>query len=112
MAARRQPAVERSIGEITEKDFRVRVFGIVVGRDEARNAVIIDDGTGRAMALFPRAEDFSKALDGKMVRLFGRARAGECPEIEVELLQDMSGLDRNLYEQIRLIAKNKGSLRR
>ncbi len=110
MSARRQPAVERSIGEITEKDFRIRVLGFVVERNEARNAAMIDDGTGRAIALFSSTESFSKALEGTLVRVFGRVRHGEFPEIEVELLQDMSGLDRELYEQVRLIAgKIKGS---
>lgn len=101
---RRLPSKEKSIKEISEQDFRVRVLGTVVDRDEVNNSVMIDDGTGRATLLFADPEQLGIAREGKLVRVIGKVRKDE-NAIEVEIIQDMSKLDIGLYEQVKYISE-------
>lgn len=101
---RRLPSVERTVKEIDPADYRIRVLGVVVDRDEGNLSAMIDDGTGGVVARFADSDQFALAEDGKRVRVIGKVKAGEGPEIEVEVIQDMSLLDLGLYEQVRYIA--------
>lgn len=106
--ARRRPSVEKTISEINEKDFRVRILGTVVDRDEVSNSCVIDDGTDRATAFFASQENFSPVEMGKILRIIGKVRKGwsdKTPgtEIEVEIIQDMSMLDLGLLEQTKYV---------
>ncbi|MFQ5815359.1 MAG: hypothetical protein ACE5G7_02565 [Candidatus Hydrothermarchaeaceae archaeon] len=102
---KRAPALERCVKDIRADDFRVRILGIVVDKDDANNSILIDDGTGRAVAVFPDP-DFMKGLaEGKPVRVIGKNRNGNPIEIEVEVVQDMSKLDMDLYEKVRNISE-------
>jgi|Deesub1362B_J571_1020462.scaffolds.fasta_scaffold00426_22 hypothetical protein len=98
---RRFPAKEVEIANITGEEFRVRVLGTIVDKDEASGTALIDDGTGRAVLLFADPELFSRAVEGRRVRVLGRVRVAEAVEIEVEVIQDMSKLDIALYEQVK-----------
>lgn len=103
---RRLPAKEKNIKDISEEDFRVRILGTVVDRDEINNSAMIDDGTGRAIMLFADPDQFFLAEDGKLVRVVGKVRKEEENiEIEVELIQDMGKLDLGLYEQVKYISE-------
>ncbi len=98
---RRRPAKPVEIAKITGDEFRVRVLGTIVDRDEASGTALLDDGTGRAVLLFADPELFERAREGLRVRVLGRVRVAEAVEIEVEVMQDMSKLDINLYEQVK-----------
>jgi RPA family protein len=102
---RRLPAVERNISEIRPEDYRVRILGTVVDRDEVTNSAMIDDGTGRIIAYFPTGEDFSLAKEGRLVRVLGKIRKGENIEMDVEIIQDMEKLDIGLYEQVKYVSE-------
>lgn len=98
--AQRRPGVEKTISEINEKDYRVRIIGTVVDRDDANNLCVIDDGTGRATAFFEGQEHFSLIETGKPLRIIGKVRRNENGiEIDAEIIQDMSMLDLELSEQ-------------
>lgn len=98
---RRLPARERRIKDIALDDYRVRVLGTVVDTDEGGGTALLDDGTGRAVILFADPEQFSSVKEGQRVRVIGRARKDAEIEIEVEVIQDMGGLDLELYKQVR-----------
>ncbi|MFQ5887707.1 MAG: hypothetical protein ACE5HY_03325 [Candidatus Hydrothermarchaeales archaeon] len=102
---RRLPSKERCIKDITADDIRVRVLGVVVGRDEDNYSIMLDDGTGRAVVQFIDPDQFQKAEAGKRVRIIGRAMVQEGVVMEAELIQDMSKLDMGLYEQVRYITE-------
>lgn len=107
---RRLPSVERSIKDITEKDFRVRVTGIVVDRNDANSSIMLDDGTGRLIAFFADPDQFAMAEAGRLIRVIGRVRKEENIEIDVEILQDMSKLDSGLYEQVKYLSEKLGGV--
>lgn len=104
---RRLPSAERSIKNITEKDFRVRVTGTVVDRDTANSSIMLDDGTGRLIAFFADSDQFALAEAGRLIRVIGRVRKEENIEIDVEIVQDMSKLDLGLYEQVKYLSEKR-----
>jgi pyruvate kinase len=103
---RRLPAKEKNIKTINEEDFRVSVLGIVVDRDENSSSLMIDDGTSRAIVYCSDPDQFSKAEEGKRVRIIGRVTMEDKEvTIEAEVIQDMSNLDMGLYEQVRQVSE-------
>ncbi len=101
---RRLPSREKSIREISEQDFRIRILGTVVDRDEVNSSVMIDDGTGRIVAVFADPEHLAVAREGRLVRVIGKVRKDE-NIIEVETIQDMGKLDLGLYEQVKYVSE-------
>ncbi len=104
------PAVERRIKDITMEDFRVRVLGTVVDMDVGSGTALLDDGTGRAVILFADPEQFAGVREGQRVRVIGRSRRDDGVEIEVEIIQDMGGLDLELYKQVRYMEEKLGEV--
>ncbi len=100
---RRLPAVERKISDLSPEDYRVKILGTIVDRNEVDNSVMIDDGTGRLVAYFANEEGFLKAEEGKIVRLIGRIRKEDNYEMDVEIIQNMEKLDIGLYDQLKYI---------
>ncbi|RLF61057.1 MAG: replication protein RepA [Thermoplasmata archaeon] len=105
---RRLPAIEREIGKIRDDDFRVKILGVIVDRDETNQCALIDDGSGKAVLYFMSRENFDMAREGKVVRVIGKVRREENIEIDVEIIQDMSNLDLALYEQVRYVLNEGG----
>lgn len=98
---RRLPARERCIKDITGEEFRVRVLGTIIDVNADSATALLDDGTGRAEILFADPEQFNRIKEGMRVRVLGRVRKEENVEIEVEIIQDMSALDLELYKQVK-----------
>ena len=100
---RRRPGVEKAISEINDSDFRVRILGTVISRDDENNLCVIDDGTGRAVAFFESSEQLLSVEAGKLLRIMGKVRKNEDGAhktgIDAEIVQDMNTLDLKLLEQ-------------
>jgi len=99
--ARRRPGIEKTISEINENDFRVRILGTVVDLDEVNNSCVIDDETDRATVFFESQEKFSLVETGKTLRVIGKVRKNN--EIDAEIVQDMSMIDLGLLEQAKYV---------
>lgn len=102
---RRLPAVEKSIKDLSEEDFRVRVNGVIVDVHKDTYTAMIDDGTGRAVIQFIDPELFGKLKEGKPMRIIGKMVPGENTMIDVEILQDMSKLDLSLYNRVKYVSE-------
>jgi hypothetical protein len=99
---RRMPSVKRKISEIKAEDIRVSILGTVIDKQGER--IVIDDGTGKIDVAFDRVVE---AEPKKLVRVFGRVIPMENGfELQGEILQDMSGLDLELYNKVRALAKD------
>ena len=97
--APRKPFVEKTISEISSSDSRVRVIGTVL--DNQGNTVVIDDGSGQMEVKFEE----NKNAKG-MVRVFGRVIPSDGGfEIQGDFIQDMSGMDHSMLENIRDLEK-------
>jgi len=89
-------AEERKIEDLAEAQGWVSVIGTVISRDPSQSEILIDDGTGQAVARVPRMPDL-----GSLVRVVGRIfiASGEA-RVDAEILQDFSGFDVELYRKI------------
>ncbi len=106
---RRRPGVEREIEDIREEDYRVRVTGVVVDRDSSNYSAVLDDSTGRVDVFFSTKEDFDIAEEGKLVRVIGKViKDDEKLWIDVEIIQNMQGLDPALFKQVKYIEETGG----
>lgn len=97
---RRHPAVTKDIEQIDpQQDVRVRIVGTVL--DTREDLIMLDDGSG-TVDVFLNEEDLEAVQDGMRVRVFGRVLpTGDSFEIQGELVQDMTDLDMDLYNQVK-----------
>lgn len=93
---RRMPATPVKISGINpEKNIRVRILGRII--DKSDGLIVIDDGSAKA-EIFD-AETSADVSD--MVRVFARVLPLEDRyELHAEIIQDMSGLDLELYKRV------------
>ncbi len=97
---RRAAAVPRDITDIDpEQDVRVRVIGTVL--EVREDSLVMDDGTGTA-EVFVDADALTDVNEGGRIRILGRVLpTPESFELQGEIVQDMSGLDTDLYERVK-----------
>jgi hypothetical protein len=101
--ARRMPSVEKRISGLGPGDMRVSITGTVVDMQGGR--IVLDDGSGRVSVGFDSPPD---AKPDQFVRVFGRVVPAEGgTEIEGEILQDMEGLDKDLFKKINSLKLDK-----
>lgn len=96
---KRTPGIEKNISDITEKDYRVRLFGMVIETDTGNNFLLLDDGSGRIGIMFSDPENIEGISNGNLIRVIGKVRPGEELTIEAEIINDMSKIDIELYKQ-------------
>lgn len=97
---RQAPARIRRINELTDDDYRVRVIGTVVNVSSEEQ--ILDDGTGTINIVTDQ-----KLEVGARIRAIGRIFRKDDGTIELnaEIIQDMKGLDTELYNKVRELQK-------
>jgi len=94
-------AADVSIAEIRPDNIRVRVLGTVIDKNDTR--IVIDDGTGKLEVVFDNNVDVKI---NQLVRVFGRIIPLENGfELQGEIIQDMSGLDMDLYKKVKGLVK-------
>ncbi len=95
---RRWPCVERTIAGIQASDGRVRVTGRVI--DKTERSAVLDDGTGSVAVTVPEVPGWLEV--GGMVRAFAKVMPADSGvELDGEILQDMRGLDVELWKKVR-----------
>lgn len=102
---RRLPSVARSVSSIDpEKDVRVRLLGSII--DSGNSSIVLDDGSGKAEIIL----DAPLGVRG-VVRVFARVLPLEGGfELRAEIVQDMNGLDLNLYRRLYNTQNNIGQV--
>ena len=75
---------------------RMAVLGTVVEKDTA-GFFVLDDGKGKATVLVPADDLLEKLNIGSLVRVIGIVI--EKSEIKAEIVQDMEGIDINIYNK-------------
>ena len=95
----RAPALRRKINEISEKDIRARILGRII--DISDSTIIIDDGTGKADIIFDPDMLSVNVKTGDLVGVFARVLPlEEGFELRAEIIQNMNGLDYELYRKV------------
>ncbi|MCK5587861.1 MAG: hypothetical protein KAI34_03960 [Candidatus Lokiarchaeota archaeon] len=97
---RQAPARKRHINELTDNDYRVRVIGTVVSVSSEEQ--ILDDGTGTIKVITDQ-----KLEVGSLIRAIGRIfrKDDGTFELNAEIIQDMKGLDIELYNKVSELQK-------
>ena len=91
-------AKPRRISEIEVDDEQVQVIGFIV--DKKESSLILDDGSGELNILFEDPGLIEDVEVGSKVRVFGTPLSIEdTQEIHAEIIQDMEGLDLDLYKR-------------
>ncbi len=98
---KRKPYVEKFIKDISFKDFKVSVSGIIVNKSE--NSFLLDDGTGQvavSSATIPAYE---------YLRVFGKIIPLENGfELQSEIIQDLSKIDKAIHRKVKeLLSKQQ-----
>jgi hypothetical protein len=101
---RQAPARIRSVNEITDDDYRIRVIGTVV--NISSDEQILDDGTGTINVITDQ-----KLEVGALIRAIGRIfrKDDGSFELNAEIIQNMKGLDIELYNKVRELQKKYSS---
>jgi DNA/RNA endonuclease YhcR with UshA esterase domain len=99
MQERRKFARERRISEVDpSEDVRVRVVGTVVAIDPKIPLLVLDDGTGSVNVLLQEQSLIEKVRLGNLICVVGIVLPHPGGyELRAEVIQDMQGLDKELY---------------
>lgn len=102
---RRAAAVPKQISEIDQKeDIRVRIVGTVISKDE--DSVSLDDGSG-TVEVFMRDEQIEEVEENQSIRVLGRVLpTPDSFEIQAEVVQDFSDVDKDNYDRVKKIVKS------
>jgi len=107
------PAKERLISEIEQtSDSRIAVMGTIVEKNDDSSSIIIDDGE-KQIGIIVMSDFLLDSLKvGKLVRVLGslfKIEGIEQKELEMrgEIIQDMTGLNFELYKKVHNFTKEK-----
>ena len=97
---KRAPAIETRISDLKE-GHRVAVIGTVVSRNADISSFILDDGENKIVILADNQNDFERIKEGQFVRAMGKVWGeGDEVEIQADIIQDFSKIDKNLYKKV------------
>ncbi|MEM4330375.1 MAG: hypothetical protein QXY64_04425, partial [Candidatus Bilamarchaeaceae archaeon] len=89
-------------------DFKVKVVGLVV--DKTDSSIVIDDGKGK-VKIFLEPEMIEKIDIHQLVAVFGTTIPSEKGfDLKADVIQDLTGLDLNLYKKVEELYKKWGAL--
>ena len=95
---RRTPYVPTRVSKLQEAQGRVAVLGAIVSKDADNFTFVIDDGEAQVLVIINDMNRFNDLAEGKLVRALGRIMGtGVEVEILADIVQDFSGVDRELY---------------
>jgi aspartyl/asparaginyl-tRNA synthetase len=98
---RRAPAIITRIKDLNSDMGRVCILGTIVQKNNDIGSVILDDGASSVLVLLNNPQDIEKFQTGQTVRVMGKVWGSESEiEIQAEVVQDFSKIDRELYNKI------------
>ncbi|MFH0869260.1 MAG: hypothetical protein V1839_03470 [archaeon] len=100
---KRAPAVSVRISELKENMGRVAIAGTVIDKNPDIGSFMLDDSESSVLVLAPTNDPtlFDAIKEGQFVRVLGKVwgSAGEI-EIQAEIIQDFSKIDKELYKKV------------
>ena len=99
--------VKKSIDEIdADVDYKVKIIGLVV--DKTDSSILVDDGKSKAR-VFLDPEWIDKIDIHQLIAVFGSTiPSEEGVEIKADAIQDLTGLNLNLYKKVEELYKRQG----
>lgn len=101
---KRKPYVEKFIKDVTVKDYKVAVSGVIVNRSE--NSFLLDDGTGQLAVISTTIPNY------EYTRVFGKVLPLETGfELQSEIIQDLSKIDKAIHRKVKeLLSQRQQSI--
>jgi len=99
---KREPSKNISIKDLSSSPAPpiVAVAGTIVSKNDEMYSFLIDDGEGTVLVITNNVDKFNDIKEGQFVRVLGKTWGeGEELEIQADIIQDLSGVDRNLYKE-------------
>lgn len=102
---RRAAAIPKEISEIDPKeDIRVRIVGTVISMED--DSVSLDDGSG-TVEVFMQEEQIEDIEENQSIRVLGRVLpTPDSFEVQAEIVQDFSEVDKDTYDRVKKIVKS------
>lgn len=100
---KRAPAVDVKISQLKENMGRVAIAGTVIGKNSDIGSFMLDDSEASVLVLAPTndPEIFDSIKEGQFVRVLGKVwGAGDEIEIQAEIIQDFSKINKDLYKKV------------
>ncbi len=104
----RNDYIKKSIDEINpEVDLKVKIVGLVV--DKTETSIVIDDGKSKAR-VFLEPEWMERVSIHQLIAVFGSTiPSDEGIELKADAIQDLTGLNLNLYKKVEELYKKWGA---
>jgi len=98
---------KKKINEIDpDVDYKVKVIGLIV--DKKEDTIVIDDGESK-VRVFVDSDIFEKIGIHQLVAVFGSTLPSDRGfDIKADVIQDLTGLDLNLYKKVDELYKKLG----
>jgi len=100
---KRAPAVDMRISALKENMGRVAIAGTVINKNPDIGSFMLDDSQSSVLVLAPSndPEIFEAIKEGQFIRVMGKVwGAGDEIEIQAELIQDFSKINKELYKKV------------
>ena len=99
--------VKKAIDNINpEVDYKVKIVGLVV--DKTDSSIVVDDGKSKAR-VFLDPEWMEKVGIHQLIAVFGSTiPSDEGVELKADAVQDLTGLNLNLYKKVEELYKKQG----
>jgi len=98
---RRAPAIQMQISKLQENIGRVALLGTIVSKNPELSSFILDDGKASVLVLANDAHQFESLKEGQTARVLGKVwGSGNELEIQAEIIQDFSKIDRELWNKV------------
>jgi len=90
-----------------ETDSKVKIMGFVV--DKKEDTLILDDGSGKVRVFFDLPSVTERIEINQLIRIFGSVVPTENGfDVKADIIQDLSGLDINLYKKVEELYNRMG----
>lgn len=101
--------VKKYINDVNpEIDFKVKIVGLVI--DKTDSSIVIDDGKGK-VRVFLEPEMLEKIDIHQLIAVFGSTIPSEEGfELKADVIQDLTGLNLNLYKKVEELYKKWGCI--
>jgi len=100
---KKAPAVNVKISNLQENMGRVAIVGTVINKNPDIGSFMLDDSEKSVIVIAPSndAKSFDSIKEGQFIRVMGKVwGAGDEIEIQAEIIQDFSKIDKKLYQQV------------
>lgn len=98
---KRAPAISVKLGDLKENMGRVAIVGTVVSKNSDISSFMLDDSQASVLVLANDPRQFDTIKEGQFVRVLGKVwGSGDEIEIQAEVIQDFSKIDKELWKKV------------